>query len=101
VQAARELGRLTQLECGVDRAKLAQLFRQVLIRPATENELDDLLGYLARQRVRLMEGELHAREIALEAPDEANESSSDSLLDRAAWTLVARVLMNLDEFVTK
>ncbi|MEZ6153826.1 MAG: PSD1 and planctomycete cytochrome C domain-containing protein [Pirellulaceae bacterium] len=101
MQAARELGKRTQLESGEDRAKLARLFRQILIRPAMDDDLDDLLGYLARQRVRLREGELHVREIALEASDEAEESSSDCLLDRAAWTLVARVLMNLDEFITK
>jgi hypothetical protein len=99
MQAARELGKSTVNAKGDDHKKLADLFRKILVRPATNAELDALLDYYSQQRTRLKEGQLPATKIA-------TDSTSDNLTDadaiqRAAWTLVARVIMNLDEAVTK
>ena len=99
MQAARELGKQTNPSNGDDRAKLSELFRKVLIRPASKDELDELIVYLARQRVRLNNGALLASKILADPGSE--NSTPEQTVDQAAWTLVARVLLNLDESVTK
>jgi hypothetical protein len=72
--------------------KLTYLFRCVLTRPPTEQELDTLTNYYDDQFERLQSGELSVTEIA------KNENSTHNM---AALTMVARVVMNLDEAVTK
>jgi hypothetical protein len=61
-----------------------------------------LLAFLAAQRKRIAAGWLDARTIAagsgqkpLALPDGTTPQ------DAAAWTLVSRILLNLDETVTK
>lgn len=95
LEVSRVLGKSTREAEGDDRTKIAGLFRKILIRPATSEELDELQDYLARQRKRLSAGELGAAKIV------GDTASPDNALDQAAWTLVARVLLNLDETVTK
>jgi hypothetical protein len=95
LEVSRVLGKSTREAEGDDRTKIAGLFRKILIRPATNDELDELQDYLVRQRERLASGELIAGKIV------GDTASPDNALDQAAWTLVARVLLNLDETVTK
>ncbi len=52
-----------------------------------------LLAFHDRQVERLRAGKLEARVIA--------GSGEGDLVERAAWTLVARVVFNLDEMITK
>jgi hypothetical protein len=99
MDAARELGKATASVKGDDQEKLAGLFRKILVRPATDAELSTLLEYYSQQRTRLTNGQLPASKIASDSTSE--KVTDDDAIQRAAWTLVARVIMNLDEAVTK
>jgi hypothetical protein len=103
VEAARALAVRTLREAGDDDgARLDHAFLLCTSRRPTAAERRELLAFLAGQRKRLAEGWLSAREVAggdaaalPELPPEATPQ------DAAAWTLVARVLLNLDETITK
>lgn len=92
LEAAKSLGSEFALSPGDDGTKLAALFRRVLVRPPTTAEQQLLKAFLASQRERLERKELDAA--ALVGPGE-------NATTRAAWTIVARSLLNLDETVTK
>ena len=65
----------------------------------TAVEAEALAGYLDAQRQRLADGSLAATELM--AVDDASASENDSLREAAAWMLVARAVMNLDEAIVK
>jgi hypothetical protein len=61
-----------------------------------------LLAYLDAQRQRLAAGWLDVRGIAIGDPEKLPALPPGTTpQDAAAWTLVSRVLLNLDETVTK
>ncbi|MGE5195459.1 MAG: DUF1553 domain-containing protein, partial [Deltaproteobacteria bacterium] len=93
VEGAQALG--TQLARGPGSAeeRLTNLFRRCLVRPPTVDELKLLGEFLARQQERFAKQELDAAKIA--GPGDGNPA------DRAAWTVVARALLNLDETITR
>jgi hypothetical protein len=93
VEATQALGTLTSQQPGTDEARLQFMFRRVLCRVASPDESATLTEYLQQQRQRILSGELDATVI------NGNKAATDA--DRAAWTLLARALFNLDEFVTK
>ena len=65
-------------------------------------EKRELLAFLAAQRKRIADGWLDPREIATGTPDKLPALPPGATpQDAAAWTLVSRVLLNLDETVTK
>lgn len=81
------------------------MLRCVTRRP-TETEATILLGMLDKQRKRLAAGEIRADEIVAAGNRVASATASskdDAKTSRelAAWTLLARVLLNLDETITK
>jgi mono/diheme cytochrome c family protein len=82
-------GRIVREEPGDDAAKLRHAFRLCLAREPSERELSRLASFLARQR-----SDFAAR------PDEA-KAISPAAPERAPWVTVARVLLNLDEFITR
>ena len=93
VEVARTLG-AAALQAGSDDAtRLADLGRRLLSRGFDADETAALTAYLAAQRRRLAAGELDAAKLAGEAGPDAAE--------RAAWMLVARAAMNLDEAIVK
>ena len=59
----------------------------------TKEELTVTTQFLEAQKTRIAKGELTAAKIAEPGGNDANE--------RAAWTILARTLLNLDESVTK
>jgi len=69
-------------------------FLRALSRPADEAELAWVRSYLAQQEQRLRE-----------QPDElrfaANTENDETDLEHATWTLLCRVLLNLDEAISK
>ncbi len=91
LEAAEALARRT-LEDGGDAVgdKLTYAFRRVLTRGPTSAEKDALISMLAKQRERFDSGDLAAKDFVGEARPEL-----------AAWTTVTRVLLNLDETITK
>ncbi|MFM1903357.1 MAG: hypothetical protein RLZZ440_1257, partial [Planctomycetota bacterium] len=76
-----------------DDARLDDLAARLLSRRFTAAEREILTNYLFEQRKRLAAGDLDAETILGEASPDAPE--------RAAWLLVARVVMNLDETIVK
>jgi Protein of unknown function (DUF1549)/Protein of unknown function (DUF1553)/Planctomycete cytochrome C len=80
----------------------SQLFRRCLVRPPDKTELAALVEFYSRQRARFAVDPSAADQVA--AAGTALPPSLASVPDRtalAAWTLVARSLLNLDETITK
>ncbi len=78
-----------------DRARAERAFRRAVARKPSERELIRLLEYLESQRAYFASAPKNAALVAPQATDEANAPEA------AAWTMVARVLLNLDEFITR
>ena len=93
VEVARTLGAAAMQAGSDDATRLADLGRRLLSRGFDADETAALTAYLAAQRRRLAAGELDAAKLAGEAGPDAAE--------RAAWMLVARAAMNLDEAIVK
>jgi hypothetical protein len=96
VEAAQALGRRAM---GLSSARIddlaAFLFRLCLTREPGREEIDDLESFYQRQLARLQGGQLDPKTIA------SADTEPAKLHQTAAWTLVGRALLNLDEFVTK
>ncbi len=115
VQALMTLNETIAMECaqglastvlaqggGNDSERIDYAFRRVLSRPPTANERKELLDYLERQRQRIAEGWVNARELASGTnapPSRLPKGTTPTQL--AAYTAVSRVLLNLDEAITK
>jgi len=103
VEAAQALALRVLREGGADdAARAAFAFRLCTARPAQPEEIEDLLALLNSRRARLAEGWLPAREIAFgDAAKLPPLPAGTTPNDAAAWTIAARVLLNLDETLTK
>jgi hypothetical protein len=93
LECAQALGRLAAARQGPAEERAAWLFRRCLTRPPTDDERAALAAFYRAQKGRLERHELDAAKIAGPGAGDVNE--------RAAWALVARAVLNLDEFVTK
>jgi mono/diheme cytochrome c family protein len=108
LEAARALAMHALREGGEsDRTRVEFAFRRCVARTPTEQETSQLLGFLNRQRQRIQDGWVSAPDLAgLQPPDSPQFSSKDlpqgtNPAQLAAWTAVSRVLLNLDETITK
>ena len=103
VECARALGKRAILEGGTtDAARLTYAFRLCVSRKPTADELAVLSELLKKHRQRFVAGEANAAEVATgEKEPKAKQQDGLSYTDWAAYTLVARVVLNLDETVTK
>ena len=85
-----------------DRSRAAYAFALCTSRSPSEAEIDELLSLYRSQRQRLADGWISPRAITTgdfeKLPDLPRGVSP---ADAAAWTIVARVLLNLDETFTK
>jgi hypothetical protein len=93
VECAQALGRRLAKQSGPLEERLELLFRRCLTRLPSRDEADQLMQFYEVQKRRLENKELDAA--ALAGPGDGN------LVERAAWTALARVLLNLDEAITK
>ena len=101
VECARAMGKRAVLEGGTtDAGRLTFAFRLCVSRKPTAEELAILSALLDKTRKRFEAGEANAAEIATGAKD-AEKPDGLTLADWGAYTLVARVLLNLDETLTK
>lgn len=92
-EAARTLGQRLAGEKGSLEERAARLFRLCLTRRPRPDELAPLVRFYSTQKERLAGNPDAARALAgVSAPD---------VVERAAWTVCARVLLNVDEMVTK
>lgn len=103
LETARALALVAAKEGGAtDASRLEFAFRRVLARRPTARESVELIGLLNRQRERFATGELNPWNLATSDPDKAFAlPKAVRMDDLAAWTVVARVLLNLDEAITK
>ena len=93
VEIAQALGRTALAAGSDDTARLRDLGRRVLSRDFAAEEQAALAAYLAEQRQRLAAGEIDAKQLA--------GGDSPDVAEQAAWMLVARAVMNLDEAIVK
>ena len=103
VECAQALARKTleQTRLTDDAARLSYAFRRCVARVPTASETEKLLQFYQQQKKRVAEGWLDPWQLVgaeAEAPKIPNSSTPTEL---AAWTCVARVLLNLDETITK
>ena len=103
VEAARGLGlRIVREGGGDDVARARYGFVLCTSREPTEPELKEILAALKSRRQRLADGWLNPRDIMTGDPAKLPELPENvTPQDAAAWTLLSRVLLNLDETITK
>ena len=103
LEAAQALALRTLREGGdSDSQRLTYAFRRCLSRPPRQPEKKELLNLLAKQRRRLSQGWVDAWDIGGFGQELRSRLPAQATpVQLAAWTTVARVLLNLDETITK
>jgi len=103
VECARALAARILREGGkTDATRLTYAFRLCVARPPTAAELAELTRLLESQRRRLADGWLNPAEIVTGSKDSFGVLPAGvTPTQLASYTLVARVLLNLDETITK
>jgi hypothetical protein len=103
VECAQALARKTLTEGGrTDADRVTYAFRRALSRPPSTGERKDLLDLLDKEKRRIAEGWVNPLELATgkdEPPADLPRGATPTQL--AAYTVVSRVLLNLDETITK
>ncbi|HUP78107.1 MAG TPA: PSD1 and planctomycete cytochrome C domain-containing protein [Pirellula sp.] len=96
IECARSLAHeiLSQTQLGPE-ARAALLFRRCLVRLPSTLELQRLVQLIEMQRVAFSSQPMNAAALV------ERQSTDSHVVELAAWTAAARVLMNLDEFVTR
>jgi hypothetical protein len=85
-----------------DNERITFAFRCCTSRPPSADEIGELVKLLAGERERIARGEVNAAELATGEKDPKDKLPAGiSAADAAAFTVVARVLLNLDETITK
>jgi hypothetical protein len=99
VEAAQALAlRILRHGGGDDASRIQFAYLLCTARPAKPAEQQEVLNLLAANRDRLLRGELHAASIAFSKLTKLEDlPPTASPNDIAAWTIVSRVLLNLDE----
>ncbi len=94
MDAAKALGRWAAAQRDDSATVVHRMFERCLTRPPTPAEKEKLIEFRAAQLERFRKGELKAAEFM-------GSDKGDRLNEEASWTALARVLLNLDETVTK
>jgi hypothetical protein len=96
VESAQALARRVIQEGGKsDPDRITYAFQLCAARKPSPGEQQELLSFLNKQRTRFAEGWLEPKKLAEEIPPGSTPTQV------AAWTAVSRVLLNLDETITK
>lgn len=93
IEAAQALARDMVKDPRSVPARITSLFRQCLTRPPTSDETKSLITFYDTQHQRLISKELDAEKII--------GATAGSSVELAAWTLLARAIVNLDEMIVK
>jgi hypothetical protein len=103
VEASQALALRILREAGPDDdARLNHAFRLCTSRLPDDRERQQLQQLLLGRRDRLKKGDLKAADIAFNALTRPSAIPADATPNEiAAWTIVSRVLLNLDETITK
>ena len=94
MECARALGQMAAKADGDEAQRAELLLRRCLARPPSAEEREKLVQFYKTQLARLENAELKAADVL-------DSKEGEHLNEQAAWTAVARVLMNLDETITK
>jgi len=85
-----------------DVERIEKAYKLATSRSASDEEKKQLIKFLEQQRKRLADGWLNPREILTGDPGKLKDLPEGTTpQDAAAWTLAARVLLNLDETLSK
>jgi len=98
VEASRALGTLLASRSGSVEDRIDYLVRRILCRPATAEEKILLAKFLQTQKRRFESKELDAATVGEPG---ASAPGATNVVERATWTALARVLLNLDETITR
>lgn len=98
VEAAQALAArvLNESLSPADDERLGHLFRLCFSRPPAAGEIARLADFLNRQRAAFASFPADAEKIA-----SSHRPAGASVVEAAAWTALARVAINLDEFITR
>ncbi len=99
LEAAQLLARQVMQQPGDTRERVRLAFRRVLVRPPSAEELSLLARYFEQQRSRFI-GNPSSGEGGPSPAALAGDGPGDTA-ERAAYTAVARALLNLDEAITR
>ncbi len=102
MECAQGLAALVLKEGGTtDDQRITYAFRRVLSRPPTPAERAEIKGLLARQQKRIAEGWVNPFELATGRNELPKVPAGTTPAQLAAYAAVSRVLLNLDEAITK
>ena len=97
IEVSQAMGRDLARQSGSVSERIRTAFQRCLTRPPTPAELAALESFWQNQRARFQSKTLDANAVA----GPANAPGEASVEDRAAWSALARALLNLDEMITK
>ena len=101
-EAAQALARRTLEEGGsTDAERITYAFRRCLSRAPSAAERDDLVSLITKQRARIADGVVDPWTIATGKSERPSLPAGTTPAQLAAYTIVSRVLLNLDETITK
>ncbi len=102
-ECAQALGLRIVREGGdTEQSRIDRAYMLCLSRPATSGEQTTISETLRKYRTRLAEGWLNPRELLTGDPGKLPELPAGvTPQEAAAWVLMSRVLLNLDETITK
>jgi mono/diheme cytochrome c family protein len=103
LDCARALSLRTLADCSSsDAERIVHAFRRCVARPPAEDEKAELLKLLHNQQERFARPDAKPWELAANDPAHPPQLPKDATpAQAAAWTVVSRVLLNLDETITK
>jgi hypothetical protein len=103
VECAQAMSRKVLEEGGAsDPERIRYAFRSALSRAPSADEVADLQTLLDKQRKRIADGWLNPSEVATGKTEIVKDLPKDTTpAQLAAYTVVSRVLLNLDETITK
>jgi hypothetical protein len=103
IECAQGLARKTleRTDLTTDESRLAYAFERTVSREPSAEESKKLLDFYLQQRQRISEGWLDPWQLAGDGAQQPSAPKGSTPTELAAWTCVARVLLNLDETITK
>jgi hypothetical protein len=102
VECARGLAQKALTDGGItDRERAVYAFRRCTGRKPTDRELDVLLAFLEKQTKKFSAGDAKPWDLANDAERPTKYPRGITGAQAAAWTATARLLLNLDETITK
>jgi mono/diheme cytochrome c family protein len=103
VECSQALARKTLADGGkTDEQRIAYAFRRALSRSPQPDEVQELISLLGKEKQRIADGWVNASEVGAgtnSVPKNLPDGVTPTQL--AAYTVVSRVLLNLDETITK